>query len=80
MNEPFQKLFRHVEPGQAFTYRGRELRRLGNGQWASDVRGNLWMMKAGDWVEVGSVPASSHWYQADPEEEDEMLDPFNVFP
>lgn len=74
MNEPFQKLFRHVEPGQVFTYRGNELRRLGNGQWASDVRGNLWMMASGDRVEVEPVPV------AEPDEDAEMLYPFNVFP
>lgn len=67
-------LFRHVEPGQAFTYRGRELRRVGNGQWASDVRGNLWMMSPGDRVEVEPTAA------AEVEEEPEMLYPFNVFP
>ena len=74
MNEPFQKLFRHVEPGQVFNYRGRELRRLGNGQWASDARGNLWMMAPGDRVEVEQVPA------AEVDDDVEMLYPFNVFP
>lgn len=67
-------LFRNVEPGQVFNYRGRELRRLGNGQWASDVRGNLWMMSPGDKVEVEPVAAD------EVEDEDEMLFPFNVFP
>ena len=66
-------LFRHVEPGQMFTYRGRELRRLGNGQWASDARGNLWMMAPGDKVEIEAIPA-------DEPEEYEMLYPFNAFP
>lgn len=71
--KPCLNLFRNVEPGQVFNYRGRELRRLGNGQWASDARGNLWMMAPGDKVEV--EPAI-----ADEPEEAEMLYPFNVFP
>jgi hypothetical protein len=68
------ELFRNVEPGQAFNYRGRELRRVGNGQWASDVRGNLWMMSPGDKVMVEPQVAP------DDEDEPEMLYPFNVFP
>jgi len=66
-------LFRNVEPGQMFNYRGRELRRLGNGQWACDERGNLWMMAPGDKVEVYPVLAEEL-------EDEEMLYPFNVFP
>jgi hypothetical protein len=66
-------LFRHVEPGQNFTYRGHELRRLGNGQWASDARGNLWMMAPGDKVEVELV-------LVDEPDDSEMLYPFNAFP